>query len=250
MSGSKIRTSLQVLIDQNLDVNYKKLINVAEPTTGSDGATKQYVDNVASGVGSALHSPVADLTTAKAVGAVGRSDKMLMNIETMGLFRFDAESTDTSNDITIIRPTDISSDASAGRWIKMSSSLNDHNNLSNIQGGAAGDYYHLTSAEKTEATRSASATQRGLLSSTDFSAFNSKLGASNFVNREVPSGNKNGSNTVYTLANTPISGSESVYLNGMLMNAGVGNDYTISSNTITFASAPVSTDVILVSYQK
>jgi len=70
-----------------------------------------------------------------------------------------------------------------------------------------------------------------------------------FVNREVPSGLKNGSNVTYTLANTPTSGTEMLYLNGILQNAG-GEDYTITTNTITMTSAPISTDVLLCTYWK
>lgn len=68
------------------------------------------------------------------------------------------------------------------------------------------------------------------------------------VTREVPSGALNGVNSTYVLANTPVVGTESVYLNGQLLNAGAGNDYTISGGTITTLMVPVSTDVILVSY--
>ncbi|MFZ4724421.1 MAG: hypothetical protein ACOYMD_03175 [Paludibacter sp.] len=72
--------------------------------------------------------------------------------------------------------------------------------------------------------------------------------------RVVPTGTINGSNTAFTIAALIVSGTEEVYKNGMLMNAGVGNDYTISygaTTTITFATAPSSTpfaDIILVNY--
>ena len=79
---------------------------------------------------------------------------------------------------------------------------------------------------------------------------NSKYGAANFVTREVPSGSINGSNTNFSLANTPVSGSEEVFLNGLLQNVGGSNDYTISGTTISFNSAPLSGDVILVNYRK
>jgi hypothetical protein len=36
----------------------------------------------------------------------------------------------------------------------------------------------------------------------------------------------------------------------MRQNAGVGNDYTISSGTVTFLTAPSTGDVILVDYSK
>lgn len=71
-----------------------------------------------------------------------------------------------------------------------------------------------------------------------------------FVVRETPSGTINGSNTSFTLANTPVSGTESVFLNGILQDAGAGNDYTISGTTITMLSAPLTGDKIRVNYNK
>lgn len=68
------------------------------------------------------------------------------------------------------------------------------------------------------------------------------------VTRETPSGAVDGTNTVFSLANTPIAGSESVYLNGLLQEPGAGNDYTISGSTITFADAPLAEDRVRVSY--
>jgi hypothetical protein len=76
---------------------------------------------------------------------------------------------------------------------------------------------------------------------------------SNRVTRETPSGTVNGSNVTFTLANTPISGTEEVYLNGVQQEPGAGNDYTISGNTITYLSAPLggaTPDKIRVSYFK
>jgi len=72
----------------------------------------------------------------------------------------------------------------------------------------------------------------------------------NHVVRETPTGAVNGVNTTYTLANTPIAGQESVFLNGILQEPGAGNDYTISGLTITYLTAPVTGDIIRVSYIK
>jgi len=69
-----------------------------------------------------------------------------------------------------------------------------------------------------------------------------------FVTREIPSGSVNGSNAVFTLANVPVSGTEQVFLNGMLQHEGVGNDYTISGDTITFVTAPDSGWKLFVNY--
>jgi len=71
-----------------------------------------------------------------------------------------------------------------------------------------------------------------------------------FVPRETPTGLMNGSNTVFTLANTPVSGQEDVYLNGILQEPGAGNDYTISGTTITMLTAPAATDRLRVIYMK
>ena len=73
---------------------------------------------------------------------------------------------------------------------------------------------------------------------------------SKYVTRETPTGLVNGSNTSYTLASTPVSGTEQVYQNGILQDPGAGNDYTISGGSITFLVAPASGDKIRVTYLK
>jgi len=74
--------------------------------------------------------------------------------------------------------------------------------------------------------------------------------AASFVVRETPAGTINGINTIFTLANTPIAGKEQVYLNGVLQDEGGSDDYTISSATITFNTAPLTGDSLRVTYIK
>lgn len=74
--------------------------------------------------------------------------------------------------------------------------------------------------------------------------------ASDYIVRESPSGAVNGTNATFVLANTPTSGTESVFLNGILQEPGAGNDYTISGATITYLSAPSTGDKIRVTYLK
>lgn len=74
------------------------------------------------------------------------------------------------------------------------------------------------------------------------------LSSSSLVRRETPSGTINGTNVSYTLANSPVAGSEEVYLNGLLQTA--GDDYTISGSTITYATALIAGDVLRVNYTK
>jgi hypothetical protein len=73
----------------------------------------------------------------------------------------------------------------------------------------------------------------------------------NFADNEVPSGLIDGVNAVFTLAHTPIPGSEHLFKNGIRMHPGVGNDYTISGATITFdaSNVPQVGDILLVDYR-
>ncbi len=194
--STKIRSSQQLYIDENLQFNSKKGVGLAPATSAGEAVEfaqmQAAINNAVSGAGNSIHEPVADLAAAKAVGntdvivdgivtVAGKTDKMLMLIETLGLYHYDADSLSASNDITIIRPTDVATDAAAGRWIKMSSILTDHALLDNILGNGG---YHLSQAERdkltgieggadiTDATNVGAAiagtTAAGALSDTDF----------------------------------------------------------------------------------
>jgi hypothetical protein len=79
-------------------------------------------------------------------------------------------------------------------------------------------------------------------------ALDLKLSKVDYRVREAPSGAVNGTNTAFTLLYTPVASSESVFLNGILQEPGSGNDYTISGESITYLSAPVTGDRIRVTY--
>jgi uncharacterized protein YoxC len=71
-----------------------------------------------------------------------------------------------------------------------------------------------------------------------------------FSDAETPSGAVNGTNTTFTLANTPAtSASVAIYRNGVLQSN--GTDFTISGRTVTFASVsmPQSGDIIQAFYR-
>jgi hypothetical protein len=67
---------------------------------------------------------------------------------------------------------------------------------------------------------------------------------------EIPSGLINSLNTSYTIANTPVTGTVMVFLNGLLQAPGGGLDYTISGTTITFVKAPHTGSDLYVYYIK
>lgn len=76
------------------------------------------------------------------------------------------------------------------------------------------------------------------------------LSSSNFVDQETPSGTVNGSNTAFTLANTPIAGSVHLWLENLLLYPGAGNDYTISGAAITMLTAPLTGERLRATYRK
>lgn len=80
------------------------------------------------------------------------------------------------------------------------------------------------------------------------SSSGSGIAPTDYIVRETPSGTVNGTNTIFTLAFTPVAGKEMVFLNGLLQM--LTSDYTISAATITFVTAPFTGDKIRVTYIK
>ena len=70
------------------------------------------------------------------------------------------------------------------------------------------------------------------------------------IKGETPAGALNGVNTTFVLAAEPKVGTVDVFVNGILQDAGAGNDYTISGDEITMLYALTSADKIRVSYFK
>jgi hypothetical protein len=70
------------------------------------------------------------------------------------------------------------------------------------------------------------------------------------IEKEIPTGTINGTNKIFNLANTPIEGSVSVYLNGVLQEEGGSRaNYTINEGVITFIEAPLPGMVIRTTYK-
>lgn len=68
------------------------------------------------------------------------------------------------------------------------------------------------------------------------------------VTRETPVGLIDGSNEVFTLLYMPEENTESVFLNGIMLEPGVSNDYVVSGSIIMFNYAPCINDRIRVNY--
>lgn len=73
-------------------------------------------------------------------------------------------------------------------------------------------------------------------------------GGPTFADAETPGGAIDGTNTTFTLANTPLGSSMLLFLNGLYMTPGF--DYTLTGSTITFtASVPQPGDSLIASYR-
>ena len=230
-----------VALTGNLDFGNNKGVNVATPTTTTDAANKGYIDNLINALPSAYkyrnaHAATTaniDLSNPGTASFDGHTlttgDRLLVKDQTTqsqnGIYVFNTSST------ALVRASD--SDA----WDELVGTL-----VYIDQGATFGEsrFYCTSNSGGTLGTTAVTYVQ-------DTSG---TLSPSNFVFDETPSGSINGSNVTFTIASTPTAGTVRVFLNGMRQKSGAGNDYTITTNTITFTTAPVSGDVIIVDYMK
>jgi len=70
----------------------------------------------------------------------------------------------------------------------------------------------------------------------------------NFVRNEIVTGTIDGVNDTFTLASLPVPGSVNLFYNGQLLDPNVGNDYSLSGQTITTYFAPVPGDKLRAEY--
>lgn len=224
-----------VALTGNLDFGNNKGTNIATPTSNGDAANKSYVDTLIAGLPSAykyrnvhaattaninLSNPATDTFDSHALTQGQRLLVWQQSTQSQnGIYVFDTSST------ALVRASD--SDA----WDELTGTL-----VYVDAGTLYGDkrFYCTSNTGGTLGTTAVTYTQdtAGTLSPT------------NFVIEETPSGTINGSNTTFTLANTPTSGTVKLYLNGVRQKSGAGNDYTITTNTITMTTAPISGDVL------
>lgn len=157
---------------------------------------------------------------------------------TSGLLRKTAANTwslDTSTYLTSNQTITLSGDASGSGTTAITVTL--------ASVGTAGTYTKVTTDAKGRVTAGTTLSASDLPSGT--------LTSSKLVTRETLSPAPNGVVTTFTATQNAVAGSENVYFNGVLMEPGAGNDYTVGTNTpltITFLFTPTPTDKIRVSY--
>lgn len=120
------------------------LVLSVNPTDNLGAATKQYVDTAVAVLSGQYGAPVQAIADLVALAGGSLDDKMLRLVEDTGsIYSYDAQSTAVADNIDVVTPS-----GGIGRWIKISSAIQNHEVLSGLLGGAAGDHLHLTTAEK------------------------------------------------------------------------------------------------------
>ena len=230
---TRIKLGSQAVAEKDVDWNGKKITNLLDPTLAQDAATKNYVDNAVTGLLDDRGNFDASGSSFPASGGSGTAGAIL------------------KGDLWIISVAG----TLGGKIVKIGDTVRA---ITDTPGQTAANwdilevgigYVPENVSNKVTAFSSPTDTQYPSAKLVD-DRFNN-LGIHTRVYRETPSGTLNGSNPTFTLAHTPVAGTECIHVNGILMNAGSGNDYTISSATITFLTGaiPISTDVILVNYE-
>ena len=220
------------------------LTNLSTPSAGTDAANKNYVDTAISGLNSLFDAKGSVKLATSTAGTLATSFANGQTVDGVVL---------ATNDRILIKNQ--ASQAENGIYVVNASGVptraTDMDAWAEVPGAFVAVEEGTTNVDTIWLCTS---NQGGTLGSTaiTFQQIPTTAGLSNtnFVDKEIPSGSINGSNTAFTLANTPVVGSEHVYLNGVLQESGAGNDYTISGTAITMLSAPLTGEKLRVSYRK
>lgn len=224
----------------SVSLGNQTITSLGTPSNATDAANKSYVDTQISGLSSlykyrTVHAAsVADVTISSAPATL--DGHTLTNLDRVLLKN---QSTQSENGLYVFNGTGsaLTRTTDSNAWDEITGAL-----VYVEQGNTQADTRWFCTSNS-----------GGTLGSTAITYVQDSSGAisaSNFVFNEVPSGSLNGVNVTFTLAYTPTSNTLRLYQNGIRLQSGAGNDYTISTNTITMTTAPISTDVLLCDYMK
>jgi hypothetical protein len=237
-----IKRDGSVAMTNTLNMGSQLISSLQTPSASTDAATKGYVDTIYNQIpqmfkwkGSTKASTTANITISNPGTAV--FDGITLSTNDL-LFVFN-QTAPAENGIYVFNGSGVALTRALNMdaWTEVPGAM-----VVVEQGTLNADHIYLCTSD-----------QGGTIGTTAINWINintTGLASSNFVDAEVPSGSINGSNTTFTLANTPTAGSEKVYLNGVRLFVGGSNDYTISGATITMAAAPLTGERIIVDYRK
>jgi len=236
-NGNFILRGGSVAFNADQSMGSHKLTNLTDPSSAQDAATKAYVDSVAQGLNVKLSVRCASTGNGTLSSAFENGDTMDgKTLATGDRILLKDQTTASENGIYIV--------AASGAPTRAT----DADTYLEIQKGAFVVVEEGTANGVTGWIQTATLTS--LSDNQTWSKLTAAASSATLVVRETPSGTINGSNAIFTLAHTPVSGTEQVFVNGVLQDPGSGNDYTISSGTITFESGsePLSGDKLRVTY--
>jgi len=224
----------------SVSLGNQTITSLGTPSNATDAANKSYVDTQISGLSSlykyrTVHAAsVADVTISSAPSSI--DGHTLTSLDRVLLKN---QSTQSENGLYVFNGT--------GSALTRTT---DSNAWDEITGALVYVEQGNTQADTRWFCTSNSGGTLGSTAITYVQDASGAISASNFVFNETPSGSLNGSNVTFTLAYTPTANTLKLYLNGIRLKSGAGNDYTISTNTITMTTAPISGDVLIADYLK
>jgi hypothetical protein len=225
----------------NQSMGNNKLTTLATPTDSGDATTKGYVDTLIAGLSSAYKY--------RNVHAATTGD---INLSNPGTNTFDGHTLISGQRLLVWQESTASQN---GIYVfNGSSSALTRATDSDAWDELTGSFVYVdagtTYGDKRFFCTSNSGGTLGSTAVTYVQDISGTLTPSNFVFEETPSGSINGSNVTFTISATPTTGTLRLYLNGQRLRSGAGNDYTLSTNTITMTTAPTSGDVLLADFLK
>lgn len=235
-----IKKDGSVAFTGSVSLGNQTITSLGTPSASTDATTKTYVDTAIAGLSSAYKyrnvraASIANVTISSAPATIdgvtlASAERVLLKNQT----------TTSQNGIYDFNGTGVAMTRSSD---------------SNVWDEITGALVYIDEGTTNADTRYYStANSGGTLGTTAITYVQDTAGAfsaSNIVTEETPSGSINGSNVTFTIAYTPTSGSLKLFLNGIRLKSGSGNDYTISTATITMTSAPITNDVLIADYLK
>ncbi len=227
-----------------LNMGSQLITNVLTPSSGTDAANKNYVDTAISSLNSLFDSKGSVRVATTAAGTLATSFENGDSVDGIVL---------ATGDRILIK--DQSSQAENGIYTVNASGAPTRSTDMNVWAEVPGAFVAVEEGtSNADTVWLCTSNQGGTLDTTAITwqqiPTSAGLSNTNFVDKEIPAGAINGANTAFTLANSPVAGSEHVYLNGILQESGAGNDYTISGANITMLTAPLTGEKLRVSYRK
>ena len=207
---------------------------------------------------------IADVVTAIAGTGLSASAGVLA----VDLNELTEDAIDVANDyIPFIDVTDNGSNkesvadlitAIAGTGLQASSGVLalDFNELGEVAVDVSADYITIEDATDNSSKKESIADLVTAMAGSGLTATNGVLSVDSITDNVVEtdfavedeSGNCNGAQTDFTLDSTPIANSVQVFLNGQYQTEGSGKDYTLSGTTVSFTTAPLTGDILVIHY--